>query len=92
MGARSKDFTIAFLLTAIDLLVVRDNGAAVWQVRAGVPWVRFCLLLLAGAGAFTLFEVWAYAFRQSERFAVNAATSLNGEPDLSAGVTGGADV
>jgi hypothetical protein len=92
MGARSKDFTIAFLLTALDVLVVRDNGAAVWQVWGGVPWIRFCLLLLAGVGAFTLSDVWAYAFRQSERFAANISTNPNSEPGLAEGVAGGADV
>jgi hypothetical protein len=59
MGARSKDFTIAFLLTALDVLVLGNNGTAVWRVWEGVPSVRFCLLLLAGVGAFTLSDVWA---------------------------------
>lgn len=92
MGARSKDFTIAFLLTALDVLVVRDNGAAVWRVWGGVPSVRFCLLLLAGLGAFTLSDVWAYAFRQSERFGTNVRTNPNSKPNLSGGAVEGADV
>jgi hypothetical protein len=92
MGARSKDFTIAFVLTGLDVLVVRDNGAAVWQVWGGVPWARFCLLLLAGVGAFTLSDVWAYAFRQSERFATNVSTNPTTEPTISGGAVEGADV
>jgi hypothetical protein len=92
MRARSKHFIIAFLLTALDVLVVRDNGAAVWQVWEGIPWVRFCLLLLAGVGAFTLSDVWAYAFRQSERFAVNVRTNPDCEPNESGCAVGGADV
>jgi hypothetical protein len=92
MGARSKDFTIAFLLTALDVLVVRDNGAAVWRVWGGVPSVRFCLLLLAGVGAFTLSDVWAYAFRQSKRFAANVRTNPNSKPNLTGGAAEGADV
>jgi hypothetical protein len=89
MGARSKDFTIAFLLTALDVLVVRDNGAVVWQVWGGIPWVRFCLLLLAGVGAFTLSDVWAYAFRRSQRLATNVRTNLNSEPSVSGCAVGG---
>jgi hypothetical protein len=92
MGARSKDFTIAFLLTALDVLVARDNGAAVWRVWGGIPSVRFCLLLLAGVGAFTLSDVWAYAFRQSQRFATNVRTNPNSKPNLSGGAVEGADV
>ena len=92
MGARSKDFTIAFLLTALDVLVVRDSGAVVWQAWGGIPWIRFCLLLLAGVGAFTLSDVWAYAFRQSERFATDARTSPTSEPNILSGAAEGADV
>ena len=95
MGARSKDFTIAFLLTALDVSVVRDNGAAVWQVWqvwGGIPWVRFCLLLLAGVGAFTLSDVWAHAFRQSERFAADVRMNRTNEPNMLGGPVEGADV
>ena len=92
MGVRSKDFTIAFLLTALDVLVVRDNGAVVWHAWGGIPWVRFCLLLLAGVGAFTLSDVWAYAFRQSQRLAKNVRTNPNSKPNLLGGAVEGADV
>jgi hypothetical protein len=92
MGARSKDFTIAFLLTALDVLVVRDNGSAVWQVWGEVPWVRFCLLLLAGVAAFTLSDVWAYAFRRPQRFAMNVRPNPNSEPNVSGCAVEGADV
>jgi hypothetical protein len=92
MGARSKDFTIAFLLTALDVLVLRDDGAAVWQIGGGVPWIRFCLLLLAGVSAFTLSDVWAYAFRQPQRFAMNVRTNPNSEPNVSGCAVEGADV
>ncbi len=89
MGAQSKDFTIAFLLTALDILVLRDNGAAIWQVWEGVPWIRFCLLLLAGVGAFTLSDVWASAFRQSKRFATNVLADPHSEPNVSGGALEG---
>jgi len=92
MGAGSKDFTIAFLLTALDVLVVRSNGAVVWQVWGGIPWVRFCLLLLAGVGSFTLSDAWAYAFRQSQRFATGVCTSPTSEPNILGGAAEGADV
>jgi hypothetical protein len=92
MGARSEDFTIAFLLTALDILVLRDDGAAIWRAWEGVPWIRFCLLLLAGLGAFTLCDVWAYAFRQSQRFATNVRADPDCEPNVSGGALEGADV
>lgn len=92
MGARSKNFTIAFLLTTLDVLVVRDNGAVVWQAWGGIPWVRFCLLLLAGVGAFALSDVWAYAFRQLERFATNVCANSTTEPSVSGCAVDGADV
>jgi len=92
MGARSKDFTIAFLLTALDVVVLGDNGTAIWRVWGSVPWGRFCLLLLAGVAAFTLSDVWAYVFRGSQRFATNVCTNPNSEPKVSGCAVEGADV
>jgi hypothetical protein len=92
MGARAKDFTIAFLLAVLDVLVVRNYGAVVWHVWGAIPWVRFCLLLLVGVGAFTFSDVWAHAFRQSERFATNVRTNPNNEPSASGYALEGADV
>jgi hypothetical protein len=92
MGARSKDFTVAFLLTALDILILRDNGATIWQVWGGVTWTRFCLLLFAGVGAFTLSDVWVYAFRRAQRSATNAGTDRHCEPNVSGDTLEGADV
>jgi hypothetical protein len=58
---RKKDFSIALALTILDFVVSWQDGPIVWQAWGGVPWIRIGLLLLAGAGSFTLVDVWARA-------------------------------
>jgi hypothetical protein len=92
MRARSKDFTIALLLTALDVFVIRDNGSAVWRLWGAIQWGKFCLLLFVVVGAFTLSNVWAYAFRQSQRFAKHGRRKPSSQLDVSGGSLEGADV
>lgn len=92
MGAQSKDFSSAFLLKTLDIPVLRENGNAIWQVVGSVPWIRFCLLVPAGTGAFTPSHVWAYGFRQSTQFGRNVRTDPNSELNGSGGALESADV
>jgi hypothetical protein len=92
MGARSKDFSSAFLLETLDIQVLQENGIVIWQVCGRVPWIRFCLLVPAGTGAFTPSHVWAYAFWQSTQFGRNVRTDPNSELNGSGGALESADV
>jgi hypothetical protein len=91
MGARSKDFTIAFWRMALEIPVRRENGIAIWQVSRSSRWIRFYLLGLAGIRALTL-SVWAHAFRQSTQIAINIRTDSNCEINGSGGALEHADV
>jgi hypothetical protein len=92
MGARSKEFTIAFLHMALDIPVLRENGLAIWQASRSIRWIRFCLLVLAGIGASTLFYVWAHAFRQSTQIAIRILTDSDCEMNGAGGALESADV
>ena len=92
MEARSKDFTSAFLPTALDMPVLRENGIVIWRVSKSVRSIRFCLLEPARIGAFTLSYVWANAFRQSMQIATKARTDAESHVSVSGGALEGADV
>jgi hypothetical protein len=92
MGTRSKNFTIAFLLMNPDILVLRENSAGIWQVCGSAPWIRYCLLVFAGIGAFTLSDVWPCAFRKSTQIARNIGPGSNCEINGSVGALESADV
>ena len=92
MEARSEEFTIAFLRMAHDIPVLRENGIAIWQAPRPVRWIRFCLLVLAGIGAFTLSDVSARAFQQSKQIAIRIFIDSDCEMNGVGGALESADV
>lgn len=92
MEARSEEFTIAFLRMAHDIPVLRENGIAIWQAPSTVRWIRFCLLVLAGIGAFTLSDVSARAFQQSKQIAIRIFIDSDCEMNGVGGALESADV
>jgi hypothetical protein len=67
VGQRTKNFTIAVLVTILDAGVVVHYGPILWQVFGQVSWMRLGLLLFAGTGTFTLADIWSRPFSRSGR-------------------------
>ncbi|AXC15395.1 hypothetical protein ACPOL_6151 [Acidisarcina polymorpha] len=63
MGQRTKSFTIAVVVTTLDLGVVMHSGPILWRVFGPVSSMRFVLFLLAGTGMFTLADIWSRSFK-----------------------------
>lgn len=59
MNSRSVQFGLAFGTTVADISVGATCGPALWEVYGAVPWMRIGLLIIAGAVAFTLMDVWS---------------------------------
>jgi len=49
----------ALCTTLMDLTVIGNCGPLLWKVWGDFCWPRIGLLLLAGAIAFTLMDIWA---------------------------------
>ena len=61
MKGRTRYFTIAMLLTILNVAVTVHYGVAIWKALSGDIWDRGLLVLLAALGATSLANVWVQA-------------------------------
>ncbi len=81
MRTGTPKFLAAVATAVLDIWVAAWYGPLLWQVYGPIPWTRVGLLVMAGAIAFTLMDIWSKATVQ-----IPIPLSMT-EPEL-----GGADV
>lgn len=65
MTTTTLQFLLAICATALDVLVVGHCAPLLWQTWGPVSWARLGLLLLAGAMAFTLMDIWSQTIEKT---------------------------
>ncbi|MHB1838450.1 MAG: hypothetical protein ACYCPD_01690 [Acidobacteriaceae bacterium] len=67
MAKRTRQLTIALLLTVLEGVVALRYGRVIWTVWSGIIWTRLLMCFLAAIWLTSLANVWACAARRCER-------------------------
>ena len=59
MKYERSGIALAVFFILMNLWVTLFCGPRIWAAWGGMPWARLGILVLAGAGAFTLLDIWA---------------------------------
>jgi len=61
MAKRTRQLTIAVLLTVLEGVVALRHGGVIWTVWSGIIWTRLLMCLLAAIWLTSFANVWACA-------------------------------
>jgi hypothetical protein len=63
----AKHFTIAVVMTILDVAAALCFGGLIWRTFSGIIWSRLLILLLAALWAISLANLWARACYELRR-------------------------
>ena len=82
MGDRRMRFSIALLLTGMDIAVYEHFFGVIWQVWSGVAWIRVVLWLLLAVWMGSAAVLWLHVYYDLRHFLYErrGALALNTSP------------